>query len=873
MDLIISHTNADFDALASMVAASLLYPGAVMSLPGGADRNVREFLSLHGEVIQLAPPQDIPLERVTRLIIVETQHPRRLGSFASLIGRAGVQVILFDHHAPQQPSIIAQEQTLKPYGANTTIMLEELRRRSIAIDPLHATLFALGIYEDTGSLTFTSTCPEDVEMVAWLLRQGANLDLVSTFMNRVLSDRQRAILNELLSNAEDHVIQGIHILVATANAGENVDELALLAHKMREVEQCDALVLLIQMDDNVLLVARSNVDAVNAGELARALGGGGHDRAASATIHRTPLATVKARLLSELQHVVHPRVLALHLMSRPVRTITPHATMDEAARLMLRYGHNGLTVLDNGEVVGIVTRREVDRARHHHLGHAPVRGYMNRRVVTIAPDTPLPEIERLIIEQDISRLPVMQDGQLLGIVTSSDVLRALHGERFDRTRHVLPQSSGPMRNILHLYEERVPEEKRALLQRVVGIANAQGVTIFLVGGAVRDLLLGNHQLDFDILVEGEGIPLAEAVGTVLGARVVAHPKFHTGKVEVAPNEHLDFATARTEFYQHPAALPEAEHSSVREDLYRRDFTINAMAMQLNGEEPGSLLDPFGGSRDLAEGTVRILHNLSFVEDPTRILRAVRFETRFGFRLDERSEELARHAIEMDLLDRVSGDRIRAELLQIFAHPFPETALRRLDELGVLTALEPSWHVLGPAPEYARLEEALHWAEGESAVAAHMPDPAYQRLLLIFTRLGRDEARRLSERLNLRERERNHAIMIPGLLTHLPELARENLKPSELDALLRSLPVSLCLLAMACSDNTSVWERVQTYLQQWRHHSPLVGSEELKELGAPRGPRFGSIMRALRTAQLDQHVRTHAEARTYAKHLIEDDQEK
>ncbi|MHB9133573.1 MAG: CBS domain-containing protein [Armatimonadota bacterium] len=859
MDLIISHTNTDFDALASMVAASLLYPTAVMSLPGGADRNVREFLSLHSDVITLVPAQDIPLDRVKRLIIVETQHAHRLGRFAELIGRPGVQVILYDHHTPQQPTVQAMETSVEAYGANTTQMVGLLRRRDIAIDPLQATLFALGIYEDTGCLTFSATTPEDVEAVAWLLREGANLDLVASFINRTLTESQRAILNQLLTSAETRRVHGIQVLVATADAGGSADELALLAHKLRDIESSDAVMVLIQLDDSVLLVARSSVDAVNAGAIARLFGGGGHDRAASATIHHATVERVKTELDAMLEREVQPRVTAATLMSFPVRTITPQTTVEEAAKLMLRYGHGGLTVVDDaGKVVGMISRRDVDRARHHGLGHAPVRAYMSLNVTIITPQTTLPEIERLMIERDVGRLPVIEDSRLVGIVTRSDVLRAIHGERY-ASQHTLFRSAGPVRNIWGLFNERLPAANRDLLLRIADIATGLGVTIFLVGGAVRDLMLGNPNIDLDILVEGEGIPLAEAVGMQMGGRVVIHPKFHTGKVEFPDGRHVDFATARTEFYQYPAALPTAEHSSVREDLYRRDFTMNAMAMEMNGEEPGRLLDPFGGSRDLVEGLIRVLHNLSFVEDPTRILRAVRFETRFGFRMDQHTEELARHAVEMELLDRVSGERIRAEFIQLFARPFPETGLRRMDELGVLAALEPLWSFTGPAPEYARLEDALTWAANEPAVSSHLLEIAHQRLLLIFSRLPRAAAERLAERLRLRKRERILARQVPALSPLLPRLEDPSLSSSQLHELLGDLAEPLCLILMALSDSELAWERVKTELLHLRNLPALVTGEDIRRLGIPRGPHYTSIMHAVRQAQLDGKISTREDA--------------
>jgi len=864
VDLIVSHTNADFDALASMVAASLLYPTAVMTLPGGMDRNVREYLSLNGEVIPLLPPQDVPLDRVKRLIIVETQHAKRIGRFAALIGRPDVQVILYDHHAPQLPTVQAGEIHLQPYGANTTQMVILLRERDLPVDRLQATLFALGVYEDTGSLTFSATTPEDIETAAWLLRRGANLDVVASFVNRTLTEDQRKVLNQLLTSGEMHRIHGLHILVAVAEAPETPDELALLAHKLRDIEASDAVITINGLDDSVLLVLRSSVDAVNVAQIARHFGGGGHDRAASATIHHADIARVKEELLGVLEREVQPRVTAGGLMSYPVRTITPEIPVEEAAKVMLRYGHGGLTVVEDDRVIGMISRRDVDRALHHGLGHAPVRGYMSRNVVTLTRETPLPEIERIMIERDVGRLPVLDHDRLVGIVTRSDVLRAIHGER--TASHTLYRGAGPPRNICGLFHDRVRPAEHELLLVIAGVADEMGLTIFLVGGAVRDLLLGNETIDLDLLVEGEGIPLAEEVGRRFGGHTVTHPKFHTGTVELHDGRRIDFATARTEFYQYPAALPTAEHSSVREDLYRRDFTINAMAMQLNGDETGRLLDPFGGGRDLAEGAIRILHNLSFVEDPTRILRAARFEARFGFRMDERTEELARHAIEMELLDRVSGQRIREELLHIFAHPFPESALRRLDGLGVLAALEPVWRFTGPAPEYGRLEDALAWAGTEPAVASHLIDPAHQRLLPVFVGMAEQSAVRLANRLRLRKKESMLARLATGISALLPIIDDPTLTPSALDDRLRHLPAPAALLLLAFSDSPRVWERVKEYLTVLHYVRPLLTGDELRLLGIPRGPQIAHIMHALRQAQLDGEVTTREEAVAQAKKM-------
>ncbi len=282
-------------------------------------------------------------------------------------------------------------------------------------------------------------------------------------------------------------------------------------------------------------------------------------------------------------------------------------------------------------------------------------------------------------------------------------------------------------------------------------------------------------------------------------------------------------------------------------------------------KPGRLLDPFGGSRDLAEGAIRVLHNLSFIEDPTRILRAVRFEARFGFHMDERTEELARHAIEMEMLDRVSGERIRAELLQLFARPYPEIGLRRLDALGVLSALEPAWQLSGPAPEYGRLEEALAWACGEPSIRAHLIDPAHQRLLLTVAHLPAESAARLVQRLRLRKKESELARRATSLLP-LPAQLAQPLRPSELDILLHRLEAPLCLVLLALSAQERVWEQVKTYWLHYRSLPPLLTGHDLRQLGIPRGIALGRIMHTLRVAQLDGQITTREEALVLAQRL-------
>ncbi|MBI5713992.1 MAG: CCA tRNA nucleotidyltransferase, partial [Chloroflexi bacterium] len=241
----------------------------------------------------------------------------------------------------------------------------------------------------------------------------------------------------------------------------------------------------------------------------------------------------------------------------------------------------------------------------------------------------------------------------------------------------------------------LPKDRLDLIHLVSNAAAELNDSLFIVGGFVRDLILGTPSMDFDLVVEGDGIKLAKKLAAQHGGKVTAHSQFGTAKWKLPstfPLPTLDFVTARSEFYPHPSALPEVERGSIKLDLHRRDFTINTLALRLDKDSFGDLLDFWGGEKDLRDGLIRVLHSISFVDDPTRILRAVRFEQRFNFKIEPRTLELISHAL--PLLDRVSGDRIRHELEAMLKEREPEKHLARLGELKILKQIHPELDVNG-----------------------------------------------------------------------------------------------------------------------------------------------------------------------------------
>ena len=688
MELITTHVGADFDALASLLAAGKLYPDAHIALSGGADRNVADFLRLHQEILEIEALKDVDLDAVTTLIVVETGSSSRLGDLGKVARRPGVRLIVYDHHE-HEGDLRGGESVVKRYGATTTILIERIQERGLPVTPLEATIFLLGIYEDTGNLTFASTTAEDVEAVAWLLRQGANLELVSTFLIRGLTPDQRVLLNDLLAHVRYYDVHGARVAITSAAADHYVQEVALLAHRLADVEGADALFVLVSMEDALLIVGRARAPGVDVARVLEAFGGGGHERAASANVRGGDVNAVESRLLELLQDAVLPRATARDLMSWPVRTAGPDTPIAEVGRFLSRYSIAGLLIADAGEPVGVISRRDVDRAIRHGLSHAPARAFMSRDVRSVAPGTPLREIEHLMTEENIGRVPVMDEGRLIGIITRTDVLHALH-RTSGLSRQTPPQTQQgaqppPMADLL---QHRLPPWVQNLLQRAGETGDGQAVHVFVVGGFVRDLLLGRENLDVDLVVEGDGLAYARRLAAHLHAEADLHERFGTAVLRLPDGFRVDVASARTEVYEHPAALPTVEHSSLRDDLARRDFTINAMAIQVNARSFGRLVDPFRGRRDLHAGRVRVLHNLSFVEDPTRIFRGVRFETRYGFHFAPGTERLSRVAIEHGAMARVSPARLRKEVTLTLKEAQAVPAIERWHALGLLDALCP-----------------------------------------------------------------------------------------------------------------------------------------------------------------------------------------
>lgn len=667
MKLVVTHEQPDFDALASLALARLAHPGAVAVVTGALSPRLRDAIRLYRDELNLLDATDINHDAVSELIVVDTNEPARIKPFDSLIGK--VPITLYDHHPRTDNPIPASQGLQEPVGATATILTRHLSASNTPIPASIATLGLLGIHEDTGSFTYSATSPADHDAAGLLLRSGANLEFVIEYASDPLSEEQRALLQQLLQNSSITQDGQRSLVTATLELPSYVPGTSALVSQLLALHGSDAAVVATSTDGETEVFARVARGYDAAAAFRQAFDSGGHPGAAFA---RTDLPAEEAlqKALDGLRANRSDMLSAQDLMSSPVTTISQDSTVDQAMQVLKRHGHNGAPVTDDeGRLTGVVSRRDLEHALKFDMHDAAVTGFMNRQVITASPRDSHVQLEASLIGHGIGRLPVLdEEGRIIGIVTRTDLLAARH--------------ASPRRDLAERVLDRLPGTPRRLLQDAARLLPGHA-RLYLVGGMVRDALLGRSLKDLDLAVEG--VPtriLAEALQKQYGGQIVSHDAFGTTTLRTESGMLVDLAGTRYETYAHPGALPEVSPGPISRDLQRRDYTINALAVQVS-PPPARLLDPLGGLDDLNRRQLRLLHPLSFLEDPTRVLRGARLAARLGFRFDRDTLDLARQAMRPSVPENVAPARLRNELELALAEPRLEPVFSVLENVGAL----------------------------------------------------------------------------------------------------------------------------------------------------------------------------------------------
>ncbi|XHU96421.1 MAG: CBS domain-containing protein [cyanobacterium endosymbiont of Rhopalodia gibba] len=905
MDLILCHQTVDFDALGAAVGLSCLKMDSRIVLTGGAHPAVRDFLALYRDEFALIELHSINPKQIRTLIVVDNQKCSRLGTVSSWFNLPHIKTIeIYDHHldTDSDSDIPATFTQIEPVGATTTLIVEKIQRENVHPNPIEATVMALGIHVDTGSLTFSQSTPRDAHALAWLMEKGANIKTIAEYCKPNFSPKLQQLLQKALENLQKIDISGYTITSVLLTTETFIPGLSNLVERLIELTGSDALLLghfynkrrnnQPYKKGRLTIIGRTRIEGTNLNQLFKVYGGGGHKQAVSLMLQEVePQSTLDKLLQGFIAQIPYP-LTARDLMSSPVRTIRPEITIEQAQVILFRYGHSGLSVVDENDcLVGIISRRDIDLAFHHGLSHAPVKGHMAQHLKTITPDTILPEIESMMVTNDLGRLPVIEKNKLLGIVTRTDLLRQIYQARREKQdKNNDPISLGSC--LLPSISQRLSSPIWKFLQFAAKEAERRGWHLYIVGGAVRDFFLLEEDKflllqDIDLVVDGfrhsadvgAGVELASTLQkTFLNAKLSVYGEFQTAALSWDKDPQLgslwvDIATSRTEFYPYPAANPKVEASSIHQDLYRRDFTINALAIRLTSPREGKLLDFFGGMLDLQLRQIRVLHANSFIEDPTRIYRAVRFTVRLGFTIEPQTKAYINNAIKSGIYEQLMiknhavpalKTRLKMELKSILEAHYWKQALKLLADLDALLCLHSK----------LTLDDILWWQIRYISRWLRYLDPKNNlehwlfRLEVLISRLETVESSKIALNFQLPKDSIQRLKTLSKTELEIKEKLLKYNTISEITKLFNSYQLSILIL-VAVRSSKQIRRTIWQYITKWSNIQPLLNGNDLKAMGYKPGPKYKIILDRLLNAYLDKKIQTKEEAEKLVKQMMSD----
>lgn len=878
MDLIVTHTAADFDALSSLVAAKKLYPNSRLLLPGSQEKNVREFLSLSKDIIEVESDKSCGLEDISRVVLVDTRHKSRIGRAAELIDRGPADIVIYDHHPRTPYDIKSDKDHYGKVGATVTMLVDAIRERGIALTPLEATLMALGIYEETGSLTYRTTSKKDVDAVSYLISNGANLGIVSSFINRELSIDELTTLSSLIDATEIFDINGVNVAVAEIKRDKYAGELGILVQKLLDVENFKVIFVLAETAGKTLIMGRSRMPLVDVNNILKHFGGGGHSAAASAKIRNRDTRAIKGELLDILRKRVKSKAHARDCMVKMLKYISPDARIKDVRNDLEKSKAGAFVVMQGKKLLGILTKENVKKAFAHNLEHSKVKGYMLTKIYPVKESTSVDELKKIIIDKNAGYLPVMKNKKVIGLVTRTAILKTLfecpsEAKARKKDKRVISRIGTRGINVFSRMKKILPEEVLRIIRRLERFAKERQLKAYVVGGFVRDILLGVKNLDVDIVIEGDAIEYAGYAAGKLNAALVAHKKFGTATIVFrkpvgGAKFKIDIATARTEVYRHPAALPLVQFGSIRDDLQRRDFTINSMAVSIDKRNFGELIDFFRGIEDLKAKRIRALHGQSFIDDPTRIFRAVRFEQRYNFKIEKRTVSLIKNAVKKEMFEKVSGERLREEIVLLLKEKEPLKAIKRMRSLHELRFINPKIRFGRESEKTCQNIKRLFCKYSDYFSEKRSIDLWLVYFMAVIDKLTLKDTLAVSDRFAMSRGDRLRLVSCKQYENRILELLcdKKKVKPNRVYKVLEPVSYETLLFLMAKSGRSLDEKRVIDFLTKYNGMRLGIRGEDLKKLGVKPGPVFTKIFKRTLCAKLDGKLKTRKDELIFAESL-------
>uniref|UniRef100_A0A7C2VC03 CBS domain-containing protein n=1 Tax=Hydrogenobacter sp. TaxID=2152829 RepID=A0A7C2VC03_9AQUI len=808
--VIILEEGADLDALSCAYGLLLLYEDAYLLRPSYLSKRASEVLSSFSDRFRTL--EELP-EKFDLLLVDSHNYEEYLKSFGDRIR----DIYIYDHH-PKAPKGFKGK--VDSVGSCTTLVVEELMEKEIEIDSLSATLLAFGIYEDTGMLTYEGTTYRDAKAIAWLLERGLNLSLLRKSLSGGISKEEIDLLSKHMVSLESLYVDGKKISLVVLRMEEYKPDILSLLYELKEIKESSAFFVIVEAGGKSYLFGRSIRGEFDVSAVLESFGGGGHEFASAGKFEGVPAERLKGLLEALLKGEKVP-LKVKEIMSYPPFLIHEDMDVDLALLELSQRNYAGAPVIDDrGRLVGIVYKKNLLKAQRHGI-KGKVKDFMVEEFHTLELEDFIWKAEEILSKYGEKLIPVVEKDRVVGVITRMDLLHAYR-------RHIQG---------LRAIEKKIsiPEDIRGLLEEIGQEAKGLGYKVYLVGGVVRDLLMRKRIWDLDLVVEGDAIALACKLGEKWQVNCHTFQEFGTAHMKYKDYK-LEFATTRRETYPHPGSYPVVEWATLKEDLLRRDFTINAMALSLNPEDFGTLIDYFGGLRDLKDGIIRVLHPMSFVEDPVRILRALRFAGRFGFKLSKGTEKLLKKAVSLGLLKKAPRGRILNELRLALREERLLEILRLYKRYGILEQIIEGF-VFKPDMEnlLEKLKDIVSWHKIEFPQEALDYGWVFLLLLLKDTN-GEDLLKDISAPSWVRE---SYKLMKENLHNLISKLQKAQ-RPSEIYLLLKGKPTALLLILMLYQK-----EKVKLYMERLRFIK--VDVERFKHL---KGKELGEAIEMERLRLID-----------------------
>ena len=859
MQVIFISEGADLDALSTAFGITLINPEAKILLPDAVSSSFRLAVKRFENKLKDKMIKINNLKKINVLYLADTNNYKAALKKLSDFIDENTKVIIYDHHPIRSKLPKNIEKHIKKTGSASTIVVYQLKRNKIQLSSDDATILILGIYEDTGNFTYNTTTEKDLRAAAYLIEKGADLETVKNIIEERIDQQQISIIHQLVENLQYFFLKNKKIIFSFAYSDRYIPDISGFLHMIKPLQEADAFFVMINEKGKTSIIARSKRKEIDVGKIMSYLGGGGHFAAASATVKGLTVQEIKNYIESVLLSEAYKEKTISEFMSREIITVNKDTQIQEIKE-ELDKAPVVFVVDKKGKFLGIALSRVLKESLRHGIKDVKIENFIIDSIITFEPSTRLSEAEKTITTSSQEYFPVLENGKPVGVINRTYIIKILHGQVFDSEKDIFISRERIKPKFLNFEKnlrKYLPDHIITHLEEIGKLSKKLGYSTYLVGGIVRDIVMSKKSLDIDLIVEGDAVKLSKEYAKLKKIPVHTFEEFMTAQLTLETGEKIDLATARKETYTHPGAYPKVEKATIKEDLYRRDFTINTLAIEITEGKFGILIDFFNGLKDIKDRMIRILHQLSFIEDPIRILRALRFAGRLGFKLGKPTEKLLKLAVDEDMLSVAPAGRINIELNYSLNEEKVIDILMLMNRYRVLHSLFPDFYMDEKREEILnRLRDTIISFEMFFGIKI---DRVSNYLLALMYHLPFDISYKILQKYHFSKSVKffEEYLDARDLFQKIPR------KDSQLYKKIKFIKKDILVYICASSD-IELSERIIRILKKEEEKDLLLSGKDLKEMGIPPSPVYKKILDDVFKKYLDGEIKTKKEAVEYVK---------